>query len=75
METMMSHIIKAVLATAALLAVSSGAQAKRYCCSNPAICRAVCGSACCGDNFAIKAQQQEKQSKPKLAAPTTQQPR
>ena len=25
-----------------------------YCCWNPAICKAVCGSSCCGDNLPTK---------------------
>jgi hypothetical protein len=68
----MSNLIKAVLTVAALTALSASAEAKRYCCSNPAICNAVCGSSCCGSNLAAKAQTQDKMSKPvlKTAAPT-----
>ncbi len=68
----MSNLVKAVLTMAAIAALSTSAQAKQYCCSNPAICNAVCGSACCGSNLAAKAQTQDKMSKPvlKTAAPT-----
>jgi hypothetical protein len=67
----MSNIVKAVLTVAAITALSASAQAKQYCCSNPAICNAVCGSACCGSNLAAKAQTQDKMSKPALKAATT----
>jgi hypothetical protein len=70
----MSNAFKAVLGIAAFLSMSGATQAKQYCCSNPAICKAVCGAACCGQAFAVKAQQQEKQTKPALVAPVATKP-
>jgi hypothetical protein len=37
----------------ALLPFGASAPAYAICCWNPAICNAVCGSACCGENLTI----------------------
>jgi len=37
--------------SAAPAQLKAGATEERYCCWNPAICEAVCGSACCGNNL------------------------
>jgi hypothetical protein len=63
---MMKLVVPALVAATAL-AMSTGAQAKTYTCSNPAICIAVCGKPTCGQAFASKAQTQEQSVKPKLS--------
>ena len=47
LEMIMSKMLQAVLTTTVLTAAPSALQAKPYCCINPAICKAACGSACC----------------------------
>jgi hypothetical protein len=47
----MIRTLKLALASAALIATAGAAHAEQYCCWNKAICNAVCGSACCGQNF------------------------
>jgi hypothetical protein len=44
---MMTKMLQAVLTTAVLAATPHNGKAKAYCCTNPAICKAACGSACC----------------------------
>jgi hypothetical protein len=43
----MSKMLQAVLTSAVLTASPAGGKAKPYCCTNPQICKAACGSACC----------------------------
>jgi hypothetical protein len=43
----MSKMLQAVLTTAILTASPPAGKAKPYCCTNPAICKTACGSACC----------------------------
>ncbi len=43
----MSKMLQAVLTSAVLTARPAGGKAKSYCCTNPEICKAACGSACC----------------------------
>jgi hypothetical protein len=43
----MSKMLQAVLTTAVIATSPQMTKAKTYCCTNPAICKAACGSACC----------------------------
>jgi hypothetical protein len=43
----MSKMLQAVLTSAVLSASPAGGKTKPYCCTNPQICKAACGSACC----------------------------
>jgi hypothetical protein len=63
---MIKFVISAAVA-ATVLSASGVAQAA-YTCSNPAICKAVCGKTTCGKAFVIKAQSQDQAAKPKLPA-------
>lgn len=71
----MTKVLSAVFAAAAFFALSNIAEAKPYKCWNPAICKAVCGSAICGNNFASQAQQQDMAAKPKVKAAPASTPR
>jgi hypothetical protein len=62
---MIKFIVSAAVA-ATLLAATSAVQAATYTCSNPAICKAVCGKTTCGKAFVIKAQSQDQAVKPNL---------
>lgn len=43
-----------VLAATLIFSGLNPTSAEAYCCWNPAICKAVCGSACCGNNLTTK---------------------
>jgi hypothetical protein len=64
METSMSKMLQAVLTTAVLTTMPVAGKAKTYCCTNPNICKAACGSACCGSK--ITTARQSKLPKPVL---------
>ena len=46
----MSKMLQAVLTTAILAATPQG-KSKTYCCTNPTICKAACGAACCASRI------------------------
>jgi hypothetical protein len=52
----MSKMLQAVLTTAVLTATPHAGKAKSYCCTNPAICKAACGSACCKQRITTASQ-------------------
>jgi hypothetical protein len=43
----MSKMLQTVLTTAIFAATPQVTKSKTYCCTNPAICKAACRSACC----------------------------